>query len=393
MPVLVNIGAPFVGLSGGDKNRARFLDGVLQQSFDVHHVFIEDVDSRFTTSYGLHEEQPTLHYTMSQSPWARTIAVFPRSEIERFREYLARVKPDVLFIRHVTATSLLPAVGDLIHSAKVVVDVDFLTSRIAQQAWERNRSLRNRYFLFAMWRNRRYERWLFQQPWLFLMSNEEELPPLETLVSRSPNPGRCVAVPNPMPDIPSPDSSGKKIASPRYILFHGVLDSMVNMDAFCYLAFDIYPAIVDVLEAEDAYIHVVGRGDTKEYVEIASRCKSERLKIVGEVDDMGAAISDAAFCIAPLRMGSGTKTRILETAAYGKAVVTTPIGVEGLRFDASEIFVCKEVSEIRRAVAMSLADPNATDKMGERLRRRSEARYSCTTVGATLIEAITSFET
>ena len=56
-------------------------------------------------------------------------------------------------------------------------------------------------------------------------------------------------------------------------------------------------------------------------------------KFLGFVEDVSPFFKVSDLCIAPLRMGSGIKTKILEYLSYGKLVLTTPAGVEGIKLD------------------------------------------------------------
>ncbi len=374
MPTLLNIGAPYVGLRGGDKQRARFLIAALQEAYTVIDVYIEETDGPGEGFQQDGDGPLTLSYQTPRWFWSNTVATYSREAISAFRRAIETHQPDLLFMRHAAAAALIPHVLDLVPDSRIVVDLDFLTSRIAQQAWDQNRSIRNRYYLFAYLRNRKFEKWLMTRQCLYLMTNELETKTLEALGREGETGPTMATIPNAMPtvcEIPAPTAVEK-----RYILFHGVLSSAVNLDAFRYIAREIYPHIREALAAHDGELHIVGRGATAEYSKLIEELGLERVRLVGEVDDMGATIVNADFCIAPLRMGSGTKTRILEVAAYGKAVVTTAIGAEGLNFSEDELVVRDTAEGFGEAVSTMLGDSERTSRLAANLRTASLGSYS-----------------
>lgn len=390
---LLNIGARFTGLTGGDKQRARFEDATLRRVYDVKNVYIEKSPGHHDAAVGPSvDDEPTLYYRPPAWPVPRTVALYAEREVAALRSILTKRVPDVLFVRYIAGTPLVPRVLDLLPQTKIVIDADMLVSRIAQQAWRQNRSFRNRYYLFSAWRDSQYERWLFNQPFLFFMSNDTEVEHIYKHVRSPDAKSEFVIIPNPMPSsVPDATAATDEVSSENYILFHGVLNSAVNVDAFRYLAKDIYPRIAATLDAHDAYIHVVGRAMTPEYETLRSRLGCDRIRLVGEVDDIGQVIRLAKFCLAPLRMGSGTKTRILEVAAYGKAVLTTPMGSEGMCFDKSEIVVRDSADGIATAVAQLLADEALRESLARNLQCRSLAVYSERAIADRMLEAIARF--
>jgi len=73
---------------------------------------------------------------------------------------------------------------------------------------------------------------------------------------------------------------------------------------------------------------VVGRKPSQKLQDLAARNKGVR--ITGWVEDIRPYLARSAVCIVPLRIGGGTRLKIFEAMAMGKAVVSTTIGAEGL---------------------------------------------------------------
>jgi len=81
--------------------------------------------------------------------------------------------------------------------------------------------------------------------------------------------------------------------------------------------------------------------------------------------------------VVPLRIGSGTRLKILEAAAMGKAIVSTPLGAEGLELaPGSEIVIAAGREEFAREVTQLLASPPRRRRLGAAARARVQTDYS-----------------
>ena len=87
----------------------------------------------------------------------------------------------------------------------------------------------------------------------------------------------------------------------------------------------------------------------------------------------------------PLRIGSGTRLKILEALAMGKAIVSTSVGAEGLDLkDGKEIFIADEPTVFAEAVTRLLTDTLLRRRIGENGRARVEQDYDWRSIGEKL---------
>ena len=172
------------------------------------------------------------------------------------------------------------------------------------------------------------------------------------------------------------DTNGGSIAAPEEpatILFQGGMDWHPNRDAVAFFVSRILPR-VQALVPEARFL-VAGRNPSRDFM--ASFAHARGVSFTGTVGDMRALIARATVSVAPLRIGSGTRLKILEAAALGKPVVSTGIGAEGLDFvDEEEILIANEPALFARQVAALLRDPARRHAMGAAARRRVEQHYS-----------------
>ena len=102
------------------------------------------------------------------------------------------------------------------------------------------------------------------------------------------------------------------------------------------------------------------------------------------------AIAESQFVLLPLRIASGTRTRILEAAAVGRAVVTTTIGAEGLDL-GDTVLIGDTAQDLAAHTRHLLANPGAADESGARLRQRSTALYAAGNVAVDLSTKLERF--
>ena len=108
--------------------------------------------------------------------------------------------------------------------------------------------------------------------------------------------------------------------------FTGTMDWLPNEDGVAYYAEKIFPLILR--EVPEASFWVVGRRPPRRIQALAS----EAVTVTGAVEDIRPYLAKGAACVVPLRSGSGTRIKIFEAMAAGKAVVSTTLGaVRGCR--------------------------------------------------------------
>lgn len=107
--------------------------------------------------------------------------------------------------------------------------------------------------------------------------------------------------------------------------------------------------------------------------------------LTGYVADVRPYISAAACFIVPLRMGGGTRLKVLDAWSMGKAVVSSRIGCEGLAVEAGEnILIADTPEEFTDAILRVTGDTSLRNHLGAQARRTVEQRYAWDVIGAEL---------
>jgi len=143
------------------------------------------------------------------------------------------------------------------------------------------------------------------------------------------------------------------------VVFTGAMDWEANVDGIEYFCREIWPKIRH--EIPRAKLQIVGR-------EPGTRIKnlqSPSVEVTGTVPSILPYLEQAATIIVPLRIGGGTRLKIYESMAMGKAVVSTSIGAEGLDIHPGrDIAIADDPSEFARRVILFLQDKSLRRQYG-----------------------------
>jgi glycosyltransferase involved in cell wall biosynthesis len=152
---------------------------------------------------------------------------------------------------------------------------------------------------------------------------------------------------------------------PRSILFLGALDWRPNLDAIDLLLGTIFPRVRG--QEPDARLVVVGRNPPTGLVERLRGTAGAELH--ANVGDVRPFLVGSGVMAVPLRIGGGSRLKILEALACGLPVVSTRVGAEGLCLVAGADYVQAEEAEMADALVTAIRDPVAAQAQAEHGRR------------------------
>jgi sugar transferase (PEP-CTERM/EpsH1 system associated) len=171
------------------------------------------------------------------------------------------------------------------------------------------------------------------------------------------------------------------------IVFSGSMDWMPNEDGVLWFVSDIFPTIRRHIP--DATFWIVGRNPSAAVQKLETH---HGVHVTGTVEDIRPHLGRAATYVVPLRSGSGTRLKIFEAMAAGKAVVSTSIGAEGLPVHhGSNILLADEPETFADSVVALLSNPEEAGRLELNARQLVESTYGwepvTATVEKTLLEA------
>lgn len=170
--------------------------------------------------------------------------------------------------------------------------------------------------------------------------------------------------------VPSQEVCAKPLAE-LSVVFTGKMDFRPNVDAALWFSDRVLPALRR--EIPLAHVSFVGQKPSPRVLALKAR---DGVEVTGWVPDTRPFIADAAVYAVPLRMGGGTRLKVLEAMAMGKPIVSTRRGVEGIECaDGRDVMLADTPEEFARAVAELLRDPAKARELGANARQRAQDTY------------------
>jgi len=178
---------------------------------------------------------------------------------------------------------------------------------------------------------------------------------------------RVHVVPN---SVPIPDGITPQCPTAA-VLFVGAYSYKPNADAAQFLIREIWPSIRN--EIPDARLVIVGKNPERIP---AYRNAPEGVRFTGFVASVATAYAAARVVCCPILSGAGTRIKIIEAAAHGRAIVSTPVGAEGLDFiPGEEIAIASSAADLAARCVSLLKDPAAAQRMGTRAASKAKSLY------------------
>jgi glycosyltransferase involved in cell wall biosynthesis len=191
---------------------------------------------------------------------------------------------------------------------------------------------------------------------------------------------RTTVIPNGVDiDFFRPGSSKQVV--PGRVAFLGPTYMFPNRDAVDFFLAQAWPLIKQC--CPESTFHLIGENSADEKARFESHpgvtCNSR-------VPDIRPHFAQACVSIVPIRVGGGTRLKILDAWSMGKAVVATSVGCEGLEaIDGRNILIRDDPTEFAKAVVQVLRDHDLRDRLGHEARKTAEALYAWRVVGRKLV--------
>jgi glycosyltransferase involved in cell wall biosynthesis len=225
---------------------------------------------------------------------------------------------------------------------------------------------------------RRRDRWMFRRFHEACLARERKwLPLFDLLLAASDNDAkrlngvspasRVEVVPNTIPFVPLPDGP-----EDHAIVFSGNLRYRPNLEAARFFREQVWPTLREKWPA--LVWRVVGKNPeaVRRFID-----GDDRIQLVGPVEDAVGVLARAQVAVAPILAGSGTRVKILEAWAAGRAVVSTSLGAEGLGAEhARHLLIADGNRDFAEAVSSLLESNSLREQLGRCGRNLFETSFT-----------------
>jgi glycosyltransferase involved in cell wall biosynthesis len=384
---------PFPAFSGGTQ-RTLELMRTLSEKVDLAVLAFqgpgEDVEG-FRAQLGQHVTLRTVPRS-SRSPWrpGQVLAGLARGVPPTYLPYLghealtalteliAQRPVDLIHFDHLHTAQWAPIARTLCPSARLVLDEHNVESALFERlAPLAPRPLRP----LVRWHHRqvrRLEARLVSQMDLVLACSPVDGQQLEHLGARAVH-----VVPNGV-RIGGPSAPARPRALRNDVVFVGAMDWLPNGDAALRLARELWPRVE--ADLAPSRLMLIGRNPSSRL----QAYQRPNLVVTGTVPSVAPFLEGAWATAVPLRLGSGTRLKLLEAAAAGVPIVASPLAAEGLPFeDGREALLANTDEEFARALRYLRNNPEEANALAQRAAVLAQ-RYAWGEVGTELMRAYRS---
>jgi glycosyltransferase involved in cell wall biosynthesis len=167
------------------------------------------------------------------------------------------------------------------------------------------------------------------------------------------------------------------------VAFLGPSYMLPNRDGVEFFLRQIWPIVRE--RRPDATFQIIGKVADDHRTAFESH---PGVSCTGFVPDLRPFLAEAACCVVPLRIGGGTRLKILDAWAMGRPVVSTAVGCEGLKTEDGLNIVVRDTPDgFAAALLEVLGDQQSAERLGARGRQTAETHYSWDAIGASLARA------
>ena len=285
---------------------------------------------------------------------------FSKEMADQTRSLAAEWEPECVF----ALTFVTAPYARMISNVSKVLDVDYLMSRMLYEAYLSESLSLKRVRRWLAWKKfQNYEQRLYPQFDNCLVVSDQDRDAFRELIPFKAE--HVLVVSNGIDSQFAHPGLAEPV--PGSLVFNGALTYQANFDAMDYFLREIFPSIL--AQVPDTQLSITG---SNLGVSLDALPSNDHVAFTGYLEDIRPAVAGSWACIVPLRVGGGTRFKILEAMALGTPVVSTSKGAEGLEIEPGKHLLIADTPEEFAAQTV-------------RLLRNSELRNTLATNAARLV--------
>lgn len=302
---------------------------------------------------------------------------FDESVVKELSKIFSEVSPDLIYVEDIC---LAPYLEEIKPQARVVFD----RSRVDLSFQMESKEFREANFLRKIADSEqfskllKYEKYLATKYKYQVVCSDDDCNYLHANIDKKLN--ICIIQNGVDDEYFFPDDKLLRDDKEINLTFSGVMNYQPNVDAMKWFAAEILPKVRKSFPAIKTYC--VGKNPTAEIAKIMTQ---NDVMLTGFVEDMRLWYMNSTIFIAPIRIGGGTRLKIVEAMAMGKPVISTSIGAQGLKFiSGKDLFLSDDADEFSENIIMLLNDPELREIIAKQGRQSVLERYTWEKLGKSL---------
>ena len=283
----------------------------------------------------------------------------------RLRHLLEQTQFDVVQVEGIELARYMTTVKENSPHSRLIFDNHNAETELQQRNLETDRANPKRwlaalYSQIQVGRLARFERWAIETADATAAVSDTDREHLQKLAPNAP----ITTIPNCI-DVTAYADNGTEETIPFDLMFSGKMDYRPNIDAVLWFAEAVWPRLK--AERPQTTWAIVGQ---KPHERLAHLADLDGVTVTGWVESIRPYLSGASLFIMPFRIGSGTRLKLIEAMAAGKAIVSTPVGAEGFPVThQQEVWLAAEADEMITAVLHLLDNPQTKTRLGQQARQ------------------------
>ena len=306
------------------------------------------------------------------------LSLKPRDVVIRYSEEMARLVSQATS-RHqfdviiASFTDTAPYAIAMQGIPRILEEHNFLTSWM-EERFRSKSSPPKRAANWVTWQKcRRYERWLYPQFDACTMVSEKDRNAVRANIPQYQGP--LEVIPNGVDT--GRNRPGLADPQPNTLVFNGALTYYANADAMRFFLEEVLPLIHT--RRPGVRLDITGRTDG---VDLSKLPLDGNVTLTGYLDDVRPTVAGSWACVVPLRVGGGTRLKILEAMALGTPVVSTTKGAEGLEVTPEhDILIADDPNSFAEQTIRLLNEPELRQHLSSNGRKLVEQKYDWQQIG------------
>jgi len=244
-----------------------------------------------------------------------------------------------------------------------LIDTTDAMSLFYKKLSEKSSGLRKLFYFLESKKYFRYEKHVANKIRDWVVCSEYDKEYLQTFLQVS-----LTTIPN---SVEIPKRFPRKTNMTLALLFQGLMDKPVNRDAITYFVKDIFPSLTK--KHPNVRLFIVGPRPPKSIKNLMNK----HIKVLGYVNDINVIYKQTTIVICPIRIGTGTRNKILQAWARRKPVVSTSIGAEGLQYtNKKDIVIADTPKEFAKAIIDIVTHESLQKRLQQNGFKTAEKYYS-----------------